>query len=330
MTGASPPVISRLAPTPSGYLHLGNAVNFIVTWALTRAARGKLWLRFDDLDQARCRPEFVEAIFRDLDALGLDWDAGPSGPDELEREWSQRYRVERYRGLLGRIDVASPGLLYGCRCSRAEIEAAAPGSRYPGTCRGLGLPRAGLDPDARDLATRFHPDKPVEFTELRPGGPGGGGWERLAADPAESSGDFVLWRRDGLPAYHLGSLSDDLEFGVTLIVRGEDLRASTAVQQALALAARIEGGPFRRAVFLHHAALNGPDGVKLSKSRQAPGLEGLRGPQREAILAKATAAAAAVLGVHGLDPPRNPVQLRDLVGDLAVAVTGRAPRAYQE
>ena len=93
MSPISLPVVSRLAPTPSGYLHLGNAVNFVLTWLLTRQAGGVLHLRIDDLDRARLRPAYLENIFRVIDWLGLDYDHGPTGPDDFLRHHSQLHHL---------------------------------------------------------------------------------------------------------------------------------------------------------------------------------------------------------------------------------------------
>ncbi|RFP65784.1 hypothetical protein D0N36_07595 [Hymenobacter lapidiphilus] len=122
----SAPVVSRLAPTPSGFLHLGNAVNFTLTWLLTRRAGGTLHLRIDDLDRARFRPAYLDNIFRTLAWLGLDYDHGPSGPDEFERHYSQQHRLAEYEAALQAARAAHPALFYACRCSRTE-----PGPRRP-------------------------------------------------------------------------------------------------------------------------------------------------------------------------------------------------------
>jgi glutamyl-tRNA synthetase len=110
---------TRIAPTPSGFLHAGNAVNFLITHELARAARGTLLLRIDDLDAERARPEYLDDIFRSLEWLGIDWDEGPTGPEDFLRNWSQRSRIERYSELL--LGLRKGGHLYACECSRKAV-----------------------------------------------------------------------------------------------------------------------------------------------------------------------------------------------------------------
>ncbi len=248
-------VRSRLAPTPSGYLHLGNAINFIRTWLLVRQEGGVLKLRIDDLDADRCRPEYIEDIFRQLEWLGLDWDEGPAGPEDFARHHSQRLRLERYRRLRRELEAA--GRTYACACSRREIQQVSRDGLYPGTCRQRAVASAG------SYAVRLRVEAGTIVAI---------GAETLALD--REMGDFVIWRRDDLPAYQLASLADDLDDRITLIVRGEDLRASTAAQ--LHLAACLGRVSFSRIRFRHHPLLPGSDGRKLSKSDGALSLATLR------------------------------------------------------
>lgn len=246
---------SRLAPTPSGYLHLGNAVNFLHTWLLVRQAGGVLKLRIDDLDGDRCRPEYIEDIFRQLDWLGLDWDEGPSGPDDFNRHHSQRLRMERYREVLENLRECAP--LFACTCSRKEILQRSPSGLYPGTCRHLSH-RSGASHALRILV---EPESVLEVA-------------CQTLDLSRELGDFVVWRRDDRPAYQLASLVDDLDDAINLIVRGDDLRVSSAAQ--LYLAAKLGRDEFSRARFIHHPLLFGPAGRKLSKSDDALSLAALR------------------------------------------------------
>ena len=262
----APPVVSRLAPTPSGFLHLGNAVNFTLTWLLTRRAGGILHLRIDDLDRARFRPAYLANIFETLAWLGLDYDHGPSGPDDFERHYSQRHFLTAYEATLQAARVAHPDLFYACRCSRTDLARATPpgSSTYPGTCRSHLLPL-----DAPDTAWRAH--VPVGLTvvvsDLRQG--------ELAVPLAHDLGDFAVRKKDGTAAYQLASIVDDVRLGVTLIVRGLDLLPSTVAQ--LWLANWLPGAePFRNTQLLHHGLLLDTAGQKLSKSTQA-------GPQRGII-----------------------------------------------
>jgi glutamyl-tRNA synthetase len=246
---------SRLAPTPSGFLHLGNGVNFLHIWLLVRQAGGVLKLRIDDLDGDRCRPEYIEDIFRQLDWLGLDWDEGPSGPDDFSRYHSQRLRMERYREVLE--GLRQRARLFACTCSRKEIQRRSPDGLYPGTCRHL-THRSGA---SHTLRIRVEPDAVLEVASQ-------------TIDLCRELGDFVVWRRDDRPAYQLASLVDDLDDRINLIVRGEDLRISTGAQ--LYLAAKLGRDELARTSFIHHPLLFGPDGRKLSKSDDALSLAALR------------------------------------------------------
>ena len=222
------PLVSRLAPTPSGYLHLGNAVNFVLTWLLTRQASGTLHLRIDDLDRARLRPAYLDNIFRVIDWLGLDYDHGPTGPGDALRHHSQLLHLPTYNTLLRRL-AQQPGLVYASHRSRTA-------------------PVAAIVP--RDT-------------------PGAAWWARVP--PGQQMADFVIRKKDGVAAYQLASVADDLRLGTTLIVRGQDLQPSTAMQ--LWLAAQLpETAAFHasRIRFVHHALLLDAAGQKLAKSQQHP------------------------------------------------------------
>ena len=123
---------TRLAPTPSGFLHLGNAFNIITTVLIAHLEGAKILLRVDDLDQARYRREYADDIFQTLEFLGISWDEGPGGVGELEQKWSQKYRINLYRDYLAQL--AEKDLLFACECSRNEIAAISPDGIYPGTC----------------------------------------------------------------------------------------------------------------------------------------------------------------------------------------------------
>ena len=250
---------SRLAPTPSGFLHLGNAYNFLLTWLWIRRLQGELWLRVDDFDHARMRPEYVEDLFSQLDWLGLDYDHGPQSPQELQQEWSQRLRQESYATAFQQL--RQTGDLYRCTCSRRQWQALAASERYPGTCR---------------LAQ--HPDSTVGSWRLRLPESAPVSWSVWPAgedclDLSQEMGDFVVWRRDALPAYQLVSAVDDLNWQINLIVRGLDLQASTAAQHWLT---SLLAPQAPRAAVLHHPLLTDPAGSKLSKSDGALSLRQLR------------------------------------------------------
>jgi glutamyl-tRNA synthetase len=250
---------TRIAPTPSGFLHLGNGMSALYTWLLARKLGGRLWLRIDDLDQERQRPEYVADIFDSLRWLGLDWDDGPQQAGEFEAH-SQHRRLPRYEALLARLRAG--GALYACPCSRRQVREASPSGAYPGTCRHAGHPL-----DAPDMAWRIAvPEAPVVLP---------GNWPAPAeASLAEAMGDFVVRQKDGRPAYQIASLADDLDYGTTLLVRGEDLLPSSAAQQYLAQRLGEEG--FGQCM-VHHPLVCDAGGGKLSKSAGAPSLRALRG-----------------------------------------------------
>lgn len=258
------PVVSRLAPTPSGFLHLGNAINFTLTWLLTRRAGGRLHLRIDDLDRARFRPAYLENIFRTLEWLGLDYDQGPTGPEEFERSFSQRHFLDLYEAVLQAARGATPALFYACRCSRAELlRLALPTGCYPGTCRNHSLP---LDMPGTAWRAHVPAGTAVHFSDLLHG-------PTTSCLDAEL-GDFVVRKKEGAAAYQVASVVDDVRLGVTLVVRGLDLLPSTAAQ--IWLASYLPGqGRFTETQFLHHGLVTDEDGRKLSKSTQAGGQRGI-------------------------------------------------------
>ncbi len=240
------PVVSRLAPTPSGFLHLGNSVNFVLTWLLTRQAGGTLHLRIDDLDRARLRPAYLDNIFRVIDWLGIDYDHGPSGPDDFLRHHSQLLHLPAYNAVLRRLAQIS-GLVQANTRSRTNAAEAAVSLETPGAAWRAHVP-VGTEisfPDAWQGQTS------VPLGALMP--------------------DFVVRKKDGVVAYQVASLVDDLRLGTNLVVRGLDLQPSTAAQ--LWLASQLsETAAFNaaRVQFFHHPLLTDAAGQKLSKSQQLP------------------------------------------------------------
>lgn len=223
----SRPAVGRLAPTPSGHLHLGNVLAFGAAWLSARQAGGRLLLRVEDLDRARASPEIARAQRRDLRWLGLDWDA--ETPPQSERDYTPHLRALGER-------------IYACTCTRAQIRAA--GGVYPGTCR-----NAHHWEGARRLRL---PDRTVSFHDRRFGA------QQVALGDL---GDPVVRRRDGVFSYPLAVVVDDAIDGVTQVVRGADLLAFTAVQ--LEIWCALGAAP---PTWLHSPLVLGPDGRKLSKS----------------------------------------------------------------
>lgn len=258
----APPVFrSRLAPTPSGYLHLGNVFSFLLTWLLVRREGGELLLRIDDMDADRKRPEYVEDIFETLHWLQLPYDHGPKDAADFETNWSQHHRIPQYEAALQQLRE-KPGVLFACTCSRAQLSQSG-SAAYPGTCSAKHLPF-----ETPEAALRLYvaPETHVSFTDAVAG--------TVVYPLGKNTGSFVVRRRNGLPAYQLASLCDDLHFGINAVVRGEDLSGSTA--QQLYLAQCLEEPDFAKSYFVHHPLLHDEHGLKLSKSEGALALRTLR------------------------------------------------------
>lgn len=225
-----PPIVGRLAPTPSGLLHLGNVCAFAGAWLSARADRGRLLLRIEDVDRERARADVEQALRDDLAWLGVTYD--------LE---TPRQSRRTYAPTLERLAPR----LYHCRCTRAERAAAVPaGAGCPGRC-----------------AARNYPDGAIRFA-LRPGQVTfeDRRWGKRQVDP-RVFGDPILVRRDGLVSYNLAVVADDIADGVTDVVRGSDLLEYTAVQ--IQLWEALGATPPR---WLHTPLVLGADGKKLSKS----------------------------------------------------------------
>jgi glutamyl-Q tRNA(Asp) synthetase len=251
---------SRFAPSPTGQLHLGHAYSAALAHRAARDASGRFLLRIEDLDQTRCRPEFVEAIQEDLRWLGLGWDDEPL---------VQSQRGSIYAEALDRLKAL--GLVYPCFCTRSDIAAAlnaphAPQAHYPGTCRGL-----PDDPERR--ATTPHSWRLDAAKAIaRAGLPS---WTEADGQRFEASSDDIddeiLARKDAPTSYHLACVVDDAASGVTLVVRAMDLRASTPVQRLLQV---LLGLP--EPTYLHHRLVVHEDGRRLAKRDKAPTLAAMR------------------------------------------------------
>lgn len=252
---------TRIAPTPSGFLHLGNVLSFAITKALAVKTGAKIFLRIDDVDRERTNKKYVQDIFDTLRFMNIDWDEGPRNIDELEHKYSQMCRMNLYNAVLEQLKGS--GALFACTCSRADIQKVSKDHSYPGTCRHRNLPF-----DAENVCWRMHTD---EITELSV--------KTLNSDiikttlPA-SVKDFVVRKKDGFPAYQLTSLVDDIHFGIDLVVRGEDLWPSTLAQQYLSL--KLNSDSFRNTTFYHHPLILDAEGNKLSKSLGATAIQYFR------------------------------------------------------
>lgn len=252
---------TRIAPTPSGFLHVGNVLSFALTAAIARKTQARILLRIDDLDRDRTTREYVDDIFGTLHFLDIPFDEGPRNYLEFETVYSQLHRMDRYRQALQHLQES--GQVFACNCSRAQIAAASPDGIYPGTCRYKGIP---LDEENVSWRLCTTGKEQVSVNTLS------GETIRAVIPPSMSS--FVVRKRDGFPAYQLTSIIDDEYFGIDLVVRGEDLWPSTLAQ--LYLASLLPGNNFQHITFWHHALLMGDGDKKLSKSAGDTSIQFLR------------------------------------------------------
>ena len=252
--------ITRFAPSPTGRLHLGHAYSAVLGHARAHDG-GEFRLRIEDLDQTRCRPEFVAGIYEDLEWLGLQWD---------EPAFVQSQRQSVYAEALDRL--RGRGLVYPCFCTRADIAAAleAPhgpqGNHYPGTCRNL-----PDDPERRATeqhSWRLDAARAIAVAGLPSWTEDDG---RTFSSSRDDFDDAILARKDAPAAYHLACVVDDAASGVTLVVRAADLRSSTPIQRLLQ---ELLGLPQPR--YLHHPLVTHADGRRLAKRDLAPTLSAIR------------------------------------------------------
>ncbi len=262
---ASRPYRGRLAPSPTGYLHLGHARTFWIALRRARKSGGTLVLRNEDLDRARCKQEFVAAMSEDLRWFGFQWQEGPDcggpfGP------YNQSDRFDSYRAALEELKTRD--WVYPCTCSRKDILSALSAPHegedepiYPGTCRS----NRKSEFVNRKFSWRFRvPDgEAISFVDGCLGG------QRFVA--GTDFGDFVVWRHDDIPAYQLAVVVDDDAMRITEVVRGADLLVSTARQLLLYRALGLEPP-----AFYHCPLLTDANGVRLAKRNDALSLRTLR------------------------------------------------------
>lgn len=241
---------TRIAPTPSGFLHLGNAFSFALTAALADRYKARILLRIDDLDRQRAQPAYIQDVFDTLNFLEIPWHEGPRDAREFEHDYSQVHRLGLYNEALNAL--RHRGALFACDCSRTDIQKADPTGAYTGRCR-----QRGLSLDAREVSWRLRTtdDLPLTVKTLA---------QSVNTFLPREQQDFIVRKKDGFPAYQLASLVDDQYFGIDLIVRGMDLWPSTLAQHYLAGVLGIDS--FINSAFHHHALFTGPGGGKLSKS----------------------------------------------------------------
>lgn len=254
--------LTRFAPTPSGFLHLGNLFSFLVTKVLAEKHGAKILLRIDDLDRDRFRDEYVQDIFDALDFMEISYDEGPKDLKEFENEWSQIHRMDQYRTALE--ELREKKLVFACDCSRKKIQEMDSSGYYLGHCQDRRIPL-----DRKEVTWRFNALE-TDFVRLKSYPNQLNTALTLPTDIAFS----VLRKKDLQPAYQLTSLVDDLHYEVDLIVRGQDLYSSSLAQ--LALAEKLSKSKFLETTFFHHPILKGPKKKKLSKSDGSTSIRALR------------------------------------------------------
>jgi len=267
------PYRGRLAPSPTGYLHIGHASTFWVAQQRAVAAGGILVLRNDDIDAVRAKMDFAEAMIEDMRWLGLRWQEGPDcggpfGP------YNQSQRSSFYAAAFQTLQTN--GWIYPCRCTRKDVlralqapHAADEEPVYPGTCRPASVPPfANTQPDSvsstkMNWRLRVPDGEPIEFVD------GCFGPQRFVA--GKDFGDFVVWRQDGVPAYQLSVVVDDAAMRITEVVRGADLLLSTARQLLLYRALG-----FSPPNYYHCPLVTDDAGVRLAKRHDALSLRAMR------------------------------------------------------
>jgi glutamyl-tRNA synthetase len=296
----SGPTVGRLAPSPTGAQHVGNARTYLIAWLSARTQAGRLILRIEDIDSPRIKPDAARQAMDDLRWLGLDWDEGPV---------YQTTHLPLYAAALKRL--IDRDLVYPCTCTRGDIERAASaphleheGPAYPGTCASR---------HAVDATTLL--DHPFAWRfRIKPEGMA---WEDgyRGRTPPIPDGDFVVWKSDGTPAYQLAVVVDDAAMGVTEVIRGDDLVPSTPRQLQLYEAL---GWPSPR--FIHVPLVVGPDGRRLAKRHGDTRLSTLR---QRGVLAEA------LLGLLawscGWLPRVEPISARDLLPRFDLAAIPPRP-----
>lgn len=301
--GAPAGYVGRLAPSPTGALHLGNARTFLIAWLAARAAGGTLRLRIEDIDGPRIKPGAAAGTLEDLAWLGLDWDG---------EVWEQSSRRSVYDAAIAAL--LAQGRVYPCVCTRTEIDRAASaphgpaddGPVYPGTCRGrFSTPAAAVAATGREPALRFRVERAAwpfadRFAGLQDG---------------LLQGDFVVQKRDGGPAYQLAVVVDDHAQGVTEVVRADDLLPSTPRQLAL-----YDALGWTPPAFCHLPLVVGADGRRLAKRHGDTSLRGLRslGIRAEAVVG--------YLGwLSGLCPRGRHCRPHELLAGFAFDAVPRTP-----
>ncbi|GFN31789.1 glutamyl-Q tRNA(Asp) synthetase [Paenibacillus curdlanolyticus] len=307
----------RFAPTPSGYMHIGNARTALLSWLQIRSADGQFVLRIEDIDKPRSKPHYARQAIEDLRWLGIDWDEGP----DVGGQYAPYIQSEReffYEAALRKLN--DQGVLYPCYCSRAELQAiasaphglSAEGPAYPGLCRHLTEEQRSVREAVKQPSLRFAmPDVAITFVDEAAG---------EQSFPPGAGGDFVVKRADGIISYQLAVVVDDHAMGITDVLRGWDLIDSTPRQLLLYKALGMK--PPR---FAHVPLLLGPDGTRLAKRHGAVSLASIRerGIAPELVI-------GAMAAWSGLHDRAEPISAAELIPRFHMNLVPRNPVVVDE
>ncbi|MCA9120741.1 MAG: tRNA glutamyl-Q(34) synthetase GluQRS [Planctomycetaceae bacterium] len=307
-------IVGRLAPSPTGAQHIGNARTYLLAWLSVRSRAGRIVLRIEDLDSPRVKAWAVEQAMEDLRWLGLDWDEGPDigGPNA---SYIQSERLNLYHEALERLRAVN--VIYPCTCSRSDVLAAASaphagqeGPLYPGTCVARSAGDA-LALGSRPFSWRIRSTNQEHCVEDRFIG-------ETRMNVAAELGDFVVAKADGTPAYQLAVVCDDHAMGVTEVLRGDDLLPSAFRQLELY---KLFG--WKQPQFAHVPLVVGPDGRRLAKRH---------GDTRISTLRKQGVRAESLIGLLalscGLRETAKPITARELLADFDLAKLPPDPFTY--
>jgi glutamyl-tRNA synthetase len=310
------PLVGRLAPSPTGAQHIGNARTYLLAWLSVRSRGGKLILRMEDIDSPRIKPGAAQQAIDDLRWLGLEWDEGPEigGP---HAPYVQTQRIEHYRAALELLQ--STEQVYPCTCTRSDVAAAASaphvgqeGPRYPGTCS----TRRTVDAEmlleqGRPFAWRFRTSSTSLELQDRTSG-------TQICNVSEELGDFVVYKSDGSPAYQLAVVVDDIAMEVTEVLRGDDLLPSAFRQLELYRFFQAEPPSFA-----HVPLVIGEDGRRLAKRH---------GDTRISLFREKGVPASRLIGLlawsAGLRPTAEPSSPRELLTDFCLDNLSREPFVF--
>lgn len=313
---SAPLLVGRLAPSPTGAQHIGNARTYLIAWLSIRSRGGRIILRMEDIDSPRIKPWAAQQAIDDLRWLGLDWDEGPDigGP---HAPYVQTDRVELYESALDTLKSMPTGLalhrVYPCTCTRTDIAEAASaphvgqeGPIYPGTCSQR--PASAAETFTAEFAWRFRvSDRELLIDDLFQG--------EVRCHPSQELGDFVIGKKDGTPAYQLAVVVDDHAMGVTEVCRGADLLPSAFRQREL-----YDTFGWSPPQFMHVPLVTGPDGRRLAKRH---------GDTRISVLRERGVPAERLLGLLawscGWQADRRPVSLPELLACYDLNQVPRSP-----